>query len=127
MNTLTMTMTVSGTDNAGESHNVQSKGTYECNGMVTGTREVTDTPEKIWDGEASDGNFGLMILINEGDADGEVRVQDTNGENFSLAIPAGAVVRVSGQWSSSMGIISDTVWLAAYTAQTTKFRYFIFT
>ena len=126
LSNITVSIEIDGTTNDGATISETTGGTIQCKGVVEGRRTVTDTPAPIWDAGAGDLVYGSILIINEGDNDGEVQVVDTNtGDNYSLAIPSGATVVVP--WMFSQTLVARQVSIASYTSTTTTFKYFVFT
>lgn len=128
LDAVSISFELTGDDNDGRSFSETTKGSFQCKGAVESFLSVTDTPVQIWDVSSAEKPFGLMLIVNEGDADGEVRIGNAGGSTFySLAIPVGATVTVGSAFGGGVDKYAATVHLAAYTSQTTTFRIFTFT
>ena len=125
LNNLSITVQIEGTTNDGVAISESVSGNVQCSGVVEVRRTFTDTAALIWSGDTGDGPFSNIVVINEGDQDGKAQIVDPNGgETYSTAIPAGAMVIIPWMFSTT-GIVGQQVSLAAYTSQTTTFKYFV--
>ena len=124
LSNITITVEVDGTTNDGQIVDWQAGGTVPCRSVTENRRTITDTATKIWSVSGGDDTFALIVVINEGTTDGEVRVQSVLGETYALAVPAGAVVQVPYQWTNGTTQAYE-VWLRAFTGGSTDFKYFV--
>lgn len=126
LDAVSISFELTGDDNDGRSFSETTKGSYQCQGAIESFLSVTDTPVQVWETGTGLKPFGLMVVVNEGDADGEVRFN--SGALFcSLAVPVGSMVVVPSIFAGQVGVFVTDVYVAAYTSQTTTFRIFTFT
>lgn len=124
MDSVSISYTLSGTSDSGETVNRTYTGTIQCRGYTYGERDLDSTGWKLIDAETGDKPWAFALIINRGANDAEVRIQDTNGATYALVIPAGGIMPLNRRWGATQN--SNTTWLLAYTGQTTSIQYFLF-
>lgn len=126
LDTVSISFQIDGTTNDGEIVSFTTKGSLPVQGVNINRIDVTSS-RTLWDVDNGDPPFSYAVLINDGANDCEVRVVDSSGATYSLAIPAGAIVTIPYQWTGSVGTQADILTVLPYTSTTTTLKYFIFT
>lgn len=122
-----ISVTITGTDDNGDTRNWSATGQIDCVGATDQNLTLTTTPTKIVERNNGDDQAPSYIYIeNYGDNDAAYGVIDPNGINISHAIPAGASLFIK---------VHQTIPVIAYNVQdvqlwaatgTTEVRYILF-
>lgn len=126
MNTVRVSVSITGTDDNGQSRPWAQAGIFQCISANDVTVTVTSTAAKIVDVDAGDIIPSFIYLENFGDADIAYGVLDPKGITISHALPAGAAtfLKVHGPTSNAYPYIeSIQLWTDSGTSEV---RYILF-
>lgn len=126
MNSVRVSVAITGTDDNGQSRPWSQSGTFQCISANDVTVTVTSTPAKIVNPDSGDTIPSFIYLENFGDVDIAYGALDPNGSTISHAIPAGAAtfLKVHGPSSNAFPYIeSIQLWTDSGTSEV---RYILF-
>lgn len=126
MNTLRVSVSITGTDDNGDSRPWSASGIFQCLGATDQTLTVTSTAKAIVDAGAGDQAPTYVYVENYGDGDIALGFVDPNGITISHAIPSGAATIIKAH-SSAMSVFPYIDQIQLWTdSGTSEVRYVLF-
>lgn len=118
MNTVRVTIAVSGTDDNGKARSFSGSGTFSCYDATTGSITATSTQVKIADQATTADLVSFIYLENNGSVDVAVGTNDGTASK-SLVVPPGASIFFPAQTRDVIGSAAAEVfvWTASGTAE----------
>jgi hypothetical protein len=119
MNTVRVSVSVSGTDDNGNVRSFVGSGTIACTQAVIGDLLATTTQVKINDSNAGDAVPSFVYIENHGTVDVAFGVVDVNDVTRSLVVPpSGAtIISVIPLSSTAATALDVRLWTVSSTAQ----------
>lgn len=117
MNTVRVSISVSGTDDNGNSRSFNGSGTIACTQALAGDIEATTSQVKINDSNAGDAYPSFIYLENHGSVDVAIGTKEVNGVTRSLVVPPDAAIFITTSPLGSTTTLDVRVWTDSGTAE----------
>lgn len=117
MNTVRVSISVSGTDDNGNSRSFNGSGTIACTQALAGDIEATTSQVKINDSNAGDAYPSFIYLENHGSVDVAIGTKEVNGVTRSLVVPPDAAIFITTSPFGSTITLDVRVWTYSGTAE----------
>lgn len=119
MNTVRVSISVSGTDDNGNARSFVGAGSIACSQALAGDILATASQVKINDSNAGDAYPSFIYLENYGAVDVAIGTTETNGQSRSVVVPPDAAIFISTAPLESLSApaLDVRVWTDTGTAQ----------
>ena len=117
MNTVRVSISVSGTDDNGNARSFNGSGSIACSQALAGDLLATTSQVKINDSNAGDAYPSFIYLENHGTVDVAIGTKEVNGETRSLVVPPDAAIFITTAPLESTTTLDVRVWTDSGTSE----------